>query len=981
MIRAARRTAWIFLAVLVTVTVGRRPTAQVDRLRTIEFETTQVTAPDVAVSPTGEWLIFSMLGKLFRLSVNGGDAEQLTFGPHYDNDPTISPDGKLVAFQSDRDGSDGNIFVLTLGSREIRQLTRETWADRPAWAPDGQSLAYLQLDRRSWSYRDSPRPPSVVRRVSLAGGEPITVRSQDAVWSAFYLPDGRLSWTLVERNATSQEMTTRIEVRDHSGNVSELRAFDGIADPVIASHKADGFYARSVVTPSRHVLVRYFADGALLFAPLAGPTERRISPVSGERGGFAVAFDNATMYFGNLGHLWKVRLPGGRPENIAFRARVTLAVREPPPPRKWTPVEPGATVRPRTIQQPRLSPDGSRVVFRAVNRLWQQPIPGGRAQRLFEGDQIEFDPAFSPDGRQLAFVRETKGQQEIQVLDFESGKTRTVGPPGECGYEYLAWSPHGELVVTLGGSCRGQVTAIEPGTGLRRVLAETSSGGMYPQLPADGATVYFRAGSWLYSKRLDPAGPPQRLVSATGNPWGTNIVTNGRWVARALPNGLGIWLAPLASGGVAQAEARVLSTADGEDFAFTPDGSALLYVAGDTLWRESLLDGSREAIRIQLELLAPTPPPVLLERVRVLDFATGGFSAETSLMVENGRIQWIGSARGRALPPSTMTINAGGRFVIPGLFEMHGHGNGETDQYYGFAGCGGPAFIPYGVTSVRNMGGSLIKENAYADRADATSNALPRCFYAGTALDGFRAPLLYPMKEEDARTHVRRSHAQGAHFIKLYEGLPWLFQRAAADEARRLGLPVAAHGNTLEQVVKGVTLGYAWLTHFPHVHDDVLQMLAVVGTRWDPTLQHGLELFSRDDPERYRQARQVDPQVPDMVLRGFWAERLRTIRSAYRRGVILLPGTDSPPDGLALHWELEFFAEAGIPPLDILRLGTEGAAQTVGAQEHVGTIGVGKLADLVILEANPLEDIKNTQTIWRVLKGGWMFDPKVLRPQ
>ena len=85
--------------------------------------------------------------------------------------------------------------------------------------------------------------------------------------------------------------------------------------------------------------------------------------------------------------------------------------------------------------------------------------------------------------------------------------------------------------------------------------------------------------------------------------------------------------------------------------------------------------------------------------------------------------------------------------------------------------------------------------------------------------------------------------------------------------------------------------------------------------------------------------------------------------------------------GVGLHWELEFFGEAGIPPIDILRFATQASAETVGAGDELGTLEVGKLADIVLLDANPLEDIRNTQTIWRVIKGGFVFDPEALRPE
>ena len=119
--------------VLVTSVLQNTAAAQDNDRRTIEFETTEVTEADVALSPDGQWLIFTMLGHLFRLPVEGGTAEQLTFGPYYDSDPVFSPDGNRVAFVSDRDGSEGNVFVLGLADGQITQVTREPWAGRTAW--------------------------------------------------------------------------------------------------------------------------------------------------------------------------------------------------------------------------------------------------------------------------------------------------------------------------------------------------------------------------------------------------------------------------------------------------------------------------------------------------------------------------------------------------------------------------------------------------------------------------------------------------------------------------------------------------------------------------------------------------------------------------------------------------------------------------------------------------------------------------------
>ena len=295
---------------------------------------------------------------------------------------------------------------------------------------------------------------------------------------------------------------------------------------------------------------------------------------------------------------------------------------------------------------------------------------------------------------------------------------------------------------------------------------------------------------------------------------------------------------------------------------------------------------------------------------------------------------------------------------------------------------------------MRNAGGFLSFEHALADRED-TTRTVPRYFVAGETFSG-QSDLLSIATEDEARTFVRRWKQRGVQMIKVYQNLPWPLQRTAAEDAGRLGLPVAGHADYLERVVKSVIQGHASLEHTmpPGPYDDVLQMLVLAGTRWVPTLavRSGNNVRLHDEPERLTDAKllaftpswriqQADRGRMSVGedARAEWVEQLASIRAAHRRGVMLLVGTDVCC-GPALHWELESFVEAGIAPLEVLRLATHEAATAVGADADLGTLEPGKLADLLLLDANPLDDIKNTQAIWRVIKGGWVVDPEELRP-
>ena len=983
--------------------------------RTIQFETTEVTAPDVAFSPDGQWLIFTLLGHLFRLPVEGGDAEQLTFGPYYDSEPAVSPDGEHVAFASDRDGGEGNIFVLDLIDQQIRQVTHESWAARPRWSPNAQQLVYLSYDMEAEQQFPASTPVSVIRVIEARDGEPSSLTHEAIpVQTVFFLPDGRVGYAR-QLGATKARIEALSLVAGHNA-IDSVTELAGIVSEVIPDLDHQGFfYHRGMLRRGEEPRFEEW-----VFRAEPGREERRVTAMNhtSRDPRASLATDGSALLLGDQGKLWRVDIQTGVRNTIPFRATVKAQVRRPTLPRRALGV---SGQRRLSIATPRLSPDGQRLVFRAAGYLWDQPVKGGRASRVTAGTWVERDPAFSRDGRLLAFVRSAFGRYGLVVHDFESGATRVIdsgvpfGPP--------AWSPNGRTLVFSNGQ---RVVGLNLETGAKKTLTTTSGWHPRPHFSGDGRSLFFSANERgtgaLYELTLTPehersAGVrPRSLTELDRHLSGGLVSPDGRWIA--FRRNTEIWLALRGSDPIREEDVRRLSDVGGDDFAFASDGSALVYSSGGRVLVHPLQDSTPDSavarppnqVRIQLELSPAVPRPRLFRRVRMLDFETGSFGHETSLLVDSSRIRAIGPEAERDLPDGTEVLDAGGRFAIPGLFDMHVHVSRRTTE---------EGFLAYGITSVRDCGWWISWQETMSDRSVATGEPVPRHFYSGGQLLGARPAStdvdLLLHDEAEARVYVRRWQERGAHFLKLYGlayrldgGRPRWLHRAVADEAHRLGIPVAGHGVTLEEVVNAATLGYAVIEHTTSpipVHDDVLQLMAAAGMRWDPTLglPDGTVRLLRRQPGRLSDPKLLAFTPPLAVtiapylhqwastsaLDHIWRWKLANIREAYRRGIQLLIGTDvyvaGEGDqafvGSALHWEMEHFAEAGIPPLEVLRIATRAAAETVGADDELGTLDVGKLADIVLLDANPLEDIRNTQSIWRVIKGGWVFDPAQLRPE
>src|SRR6267142_114835 len=421
---------------------------------------------------------------------------------------------------------------------------------------------------------------------------------------------------------------------------------------------------------------------------------------------------------------------------------------------------------------------------------------------------------------------------------------------------------------------------------------------------------------------------------------------------------------------------------------------------------------------------------LVLQNVTVVDVRTGALQPEQTVVLERNHILSAGPSKSAKYPRNAASVNCHGLFLIPGLWDMHVHlvfGDWFPDAQE----ISLPLFIANGVTGVRDMGSELETVQGWRTEIDAGQLVGPRIFTSGPMLDGPkpRFPSSIAISTpDDARRAVADLKRRGADFIKLQSLIPRDAVFAIAEEARKQEIAFEGH---VPDSVRASEMSEAGMKSFEHLigifegsspaEDDFLKgnktegrfltthdsaraaslaaILAKNETWQCPTLvwERGGNLIDVSDFSKEARVKYVPAswrtktwkRFTDEITRGYGTDDLATrrkfiekelevVRMLHKAGVPFLAGTDTPAGvhifpGFSLAEELQRFVAAGFTPLEALQTATLNPARFLGMEDQLGTVEKGRLADLVLLSANPLEDIANTQKVAGVVSNGRYF--------
>jgi len=932
---------------------------EVDRVQ-VEVTLNEGTNMAVALSPDASQLILSVQGVLWSLPIEGGEAIPLTSPEMEAYEPVWSPLGNLVTFYSYFDNA-FTVWTMSPDGSNLMKLTEGVGDARyPSFSPDGLSVIYSSDEEGGysvWSIDLTSGDREKLVDAEETGYEhptgPYFSGSGNAVYPVLS-PDGSTLAFVVD-GEQDQLMLRKLGV---DNEVSSLYTSSILGAP-LWSPEGDALYVVGIDEGDAH-LTRVPVDGAGVEALVS----------SGDVFPFRPSLDpEGTLYYTANGAIQTLSADGGKTATVPFSASVMLdrtaykrraydfADRSPMPA--------------LGIIDPTLSPDASMVVFAALGDLWLTDLVSNESQRLTDDRYVDLSPSWSPDGSRIAFASDREGKSDIWIMEVSSGALTRLTDSATAA-NAPAWSPDGSQIaylVDFGQSVfiSAAVVVKNLASGQETILSDGIFGPSAPVWSPDGSVlaIYHRK---PMNSRFREGHNAINLLPVSG-------AGEKRWVSPVEDMSLGrrqfirpawsvdsemvyrfdggLWKATLTPDGEIGPSVKIATA--GENPSWSADGSKLIYMDGASI---KLYDAARETteiLDIKPQWTRDLPDDILTVRAgRLFDGTGEDYQDNVDIVIEGGVITSVKPAGTQA--PLGRFIDASAQVVIPGLIEGHTHQS--TSQGVAL----GELYLSYGITSVRETGGDPY----YAvERREAEASGRrpgPRVFTGGPLNEGGRVS--YGVSEtvgtpQQAENSMRLSTELELDLYKSYVRQDYTTQKRVIELAHESGIPVSSH-----ELFPAVANGVDQIEHFGATSR---RGFSLVVSRLGNSYQDVISLVSKSGMV-------VTPTLA-LNSRGGTQDitgRAETLKKIVDAGGRIIAGTDSPfiPHAESLHTEIEIYVKAGLTPAQALRTATSASAAALGAGDQLGQLVPGFMADLVVLDGDPLLTITDTRKVNTVIKSG-----------